>query len=265
VADTGNNRIQKFNSTGGFLLLWGSAGSGNNQFNSPSAVAVNSTGAVYVADTGNHRIQKFTSLGVYAATIGSQGTGDGQFDSPSGIAIDSNGFIYVADTGNNRIQKFTPAGLFVTKWGAYGSGSGQFNGPRGLAFRSNGDIYVADTGNQRIQVFTPFSSASGDTDTSTVSCFIATAAYGSTLDPHVQVLRDFRDRVLAPSRAGKAFMDLYYAWSPPAARFIAQHEGLRTAVRWALTPVVCAIEYPLLLGFLAVPAIGLAVGRRRVK
>jgi hypothetical protein len=218
-----------------------------------------------VADTGNHRIQKFTSLGVYAATIGSQGTGDGQFDGPSGIAIDSNGFIYVADTGNNRIQKFSPAGLFVTKWGTYGTGSSQFNGPRGLAFHSNGNIFVADTGNQRIQVFTPFSTASGDgdTDTASISCFIATAAYGSYLDPHVQVLRDFRDRVLAPSRAGRVFLGLYYAWSPPAARFIARHEGLRMAVRWALTPVVYMIQYPLLLGCLLVPAIGLAVGRRR--
>ena len=228
-------------------------------------MAVNSTGAVYVADTGNHRIQKFTSLGVYAATIGSQGTGDGQFDSPSGIAIDSNGFIYVSDTGNNRIQKFSPAGQFVTKWGTYGTGNSQFNGPRGLAFRSNGDIYVADTGNQRIQVFTPFSTASGDTDAASISCFIASAAYGSTLDPHVQVLRGFRDRVLAHSPGGRALIEFYYAWSPPAAAFIAQHEGLRTAVRWALTPLVYTIEYPLLLGFLAVPAIGLAVGRRRVK
>ncbi|MGE5799690.1 MAG: CFI-box-CTERM domain-containing protein, partial [Syntrophaceae bacterium] len=81
---------------------------------------------------------------------------------------------------------------------------------------------------------------------------------------HVQALRDFRDRVLAPSPAGRFFLDLYYAWSPPAARFIPRHEGLRTAVRWALTPVVYAIEYPLLLGFLAVPAIGFAVARRRI-
>jgi len=71
--------------------------------------------------------------------------------------------------------------------------------------------------------------------------------------------------VLAPSPAGRVFLDLYYAWSPPIARFIAQHEGLRTAVRWALTPVVYMIQYPPLLGFLLVPAIGLAVGRRCVK
>jgi hypothetical protein len=230
-------------------------------------VAVNSTGAVYVADTGNHRIQKFTSLGVYAATIGSQGTGDGQFDSPSGIAVDSNGFIYVADTGNNRIQKFSPAGLFVTKWGTYGTGSSQFNGPRGLAFSSNGNIFVADTGNQRIQVFTPFSSASGDTDTASISCFIATAAYGSYLDPHVRVLRDFRDRVLARSPGGRVILDLYYEWSPPVARFIARHERLRTAVRWALTPVVYMIQYPLLLGFLLAPAIAWAgrTGRKKAR
>jgi hypothetical protein len=169
----------------------------------------------------------------------------------------------VADTGNNRIQKFTPSGLFVTKWGSYGSGSSRFDGPKGLAFSPNGNICVADTGNQRIQVFTSSPSSPDNTNVAVIRCFIATAAYGSTLDPHVQVLRDFRDRVLAPSPAGRVFLDLYYAASPPIARFIAQHEGLRMAVRWALTPIVYAIQYPLLLGFLLVPAIGLAVGRRR--
>jgi DNA-binding beta-propeller fold protein YncE len=132
-----------------------------------------------------------------------------------------------------------------------------------MAFDPTGKIYVADTGNARIQVFTP-SSTSGNTNASTSTvCFIATAAYGSYLDPHVQVLRDFRDRVLAPSPAGRIFLELYYAWSPPLARFIAQHDWLRTAVRWALTPVVYTIQYPLLLGFLFIPAIAVAVRRRR--
>ncbi|MDC4205325.1 MAG: S8 family serine peptidase [Candidatus Manganitrophus sp.] len=52
-------------------------------------------------------------------------------------------------------------------------------------------------------------------------CFIATAAYGSYLDPHVQTLRNFRDEVLMPSALGKTFVDFYYVWSPDAARFIA--------------------------------------------
>jgi len=95
-----------------------------------------------------------------------------------------------------------------------------------------------------------------------VSCFIATAAYGSALDPHVQTLREFRDRVLAPTAIGRAFIDLYGAWSPPAAAFIAKHEGLRTAVRWALTPLVYTIEYPLLLGFLVIPMAAMAIRRR---
>jgi hypothetical protein len=168
----------------------------------------------------------------------------------------------VADTGNNRIQKFTPTGAFITKWGSYGPGSGQFDGPRGLAFGPDGNIYVADTGNQRIQVFTPVSSPSVPADTADISCFIATAAFGSTLDPHVRVLRDFRDRVLARSPGGRALIEFYYAWSPPMAAFIARHEGLRTAVRWALTPLVYTIEYPLLLGFLVIPMAAMAIRRR---
>jgi DNA-binding beta-propeller fold protein YncE len=56
VVDTGNNRVQKFSSSGGFLTKWGSEGSGDSQFDNPSAIAVDSSGNVYVADTGNHRI-----------------------------------------------------------------------------------------------------------------------------------------------------------------------------------------------------------------
>jgi len=59
VADTDNNRIQKFTSTGTYVTQWGSPGTGKGQFNDPVGVAVDAAGNVYIADAGNHRIQKF--------------------------------------------------------------------------------------------------------------------------------------------------------------------------------------------------------------
>src|SRR4051794_37946821 len=59
---------------------WGSQGSGNAQFTSPSGIAVDSTGNVYVADTGNHRVQKFDSNGNFLTAWGSYGEGKGQFN-----------------------------------------------------------------------------------------------------------------------------------------------------------------------------------------
>ncbi|MDH4164716.1 MAG: immune inhibitor A, partial [Nitrospirota bacterium] len=76
-------------------------------------------------------------------------------------------------------------------------------------------------------------------------CFIATAAYGSYLDPHVKVLRDFRDRSLLTNGPGRAFVTLYYRYSPPIADFIGRHESLRLAARVMIAPVVFSIEYPL--------------------
>jgi hypothetical protein len=60
----------------------------------------------------------------------------------------------------------------------------------------------------------------------------------------VAVLREFRDRYLLTNRAGQAFVDWYYAVSPSVAAFIAEHESLKTAVRFGLTPVVYAVKYP---------------------
>jgi hypothetical protein len=77
-------------------------------------------------------------------------------------------------------------------------------------------------------------------------CFIATAAYGSYLDPHVNVLRNFRDGVLKNSIIGAAFVKGYYAVSPSIADFIREHEALRVTTRLLLTPLVYGIEYPLL-------------------
>jgi hypothetical protein len=87
--------------------------------------------------------------------------------------------------------------------------------------------------------------------TSTVSgnksgCFIATAAYGSYLHPHVQLLRNFRDEYLLTTAPGRAFVAFYYHWSPPLADFIARHAMVRSATRLALTPLIVAVAYPLI-------------------
>jgi|SRR5215216_5571357 len=59
VADTNNNRIQKFDSDGTFITKWGSQGEGDEQFTHPQGAALDSSDNVYVADGSNNRIQKF--------------------------------------------------------------------------------------------------------------------------------------------------------------------------------------------------------------
>jgi len=73
-------------------------------------------------------------------------------------------------------------------------------------------------------------------------CFIATAAFGSALEPRVVTLRQFRDVYLMPSHSGRAFVELYYALSPPLADVIAADEGLRIGARAVLAPAVAASE-----------------------
>jgi hypothetical protein len=96
-------------------------------------------------------------------------------------------------------------------------------------------------------------------------CFIATAAYGSYLDPHVQTLRTFRDRHLLTNGPGRAFVRLYNGFSPPAADLIKDSPILKTAARILLTPMVYAIRYPAAFSglFFLVIVLGIFIANRQ--
>lgn len=74
-------------------------------------------------------------------------------------------------------------------------------------------------------------------------CFIATAAYGSSLAPEVIILSRFRDDVLLNSTIGRAFVKFYYLTSPPLAAFIAKTNFLRVVTRRILlAPILCLLK-----------------------
>ncbi|MGB2862560.1 MAG: NHL repeat-containing protein [Sedimentisphaerales bacterium] len=119
VACFGSNEVQKYNTDGKLISRWGSKGSGDGQFNFPSAIAVGPLGNVYVADVDNNRIQKFSSDGTFLMKWGTDGPEDGQFNGPFFIAVDGSGNVWVGDQlsgGTHRIQKFDSDGKFLTKW-----------------------------------------------------------------------------------------------------------------------------------------------------
>jgi DNA-binding beta-propeller fold protein YncE len=156
VVDNGNNRVQKFDNAGNFIILWGSFGSANSNFHNPTGIACDGKGDVWVVDTNNHRVQKFDGkLGGYLMKFGSRGNGEGQFNAPWGIAVDRvRGYLYVVDSANFRVQKFDMSGEFIMAWGSFGNGDGQFYFPRGVAVdQEDGAVYIVDMGNHRIQKF----------------------------------------------------------------------------------------------------------------
>ena len=112
VADSGNNRIQKLDSSGAWVWTVGgpSSGTGDSQFNFPIGLCLDpASGDVLVADIYNYRVSRFTSSGAFVVRWGTEGTGNGQFKYPCGVAATSGGDIYVLEQSGNRIQQFGPA------------------------------------------------------------------------------------------------------------------------------------------------------------
>jgi hypothetical protein len=90
-------------------------------------------------------------------------------------------------------------------------------------------------------------------------CFIATAAFGSTMEPHIQILRDFRDRHLLNSAFGGMIVNLYYKYSPPVAQFIEKHQTVRAVVRIGLMPLIAFSHLALHFGFAITAGIAMLI------
>ena len=135
------------------------------RFDTPSGLALDATGNLYVADTGNHAIRKVTPEGVVTtlAGTGAPGYRDGpgrqaQFDGPMGVAVDAAGRVIVADAYNDRIRAIAPDGTVTTLAGgpAPGDADGpgaqaRFDTPCAVLVDTRGRIVVADTRNDALR------------------------------------------------------------------------------------------------------------------
>ncbi len=134
-------------------------------FNSPSGIAIDNSGDIYVVDTYNNVIRKILPFGLVMTLAGNDTAGyrDGasnvaEFNNPLGICTDKAGNVYVADTYNNVIRKISPSGYVTTLAGndtiGYRDGinsSAEFYLPVDVAADTAGNIYVTDNGNQVIR------------------------------------------------------------------------------------------------------------------
>ena len=165
------NRIRRIAPDGGVTTLAGARegfadGFGASAaFDTPSSLAVDRFGNLYVADTGNHAIRKVTPQGVVTTLAGNGVAGfrDGdasvaRFHAPMGVAVDALGRVYVADTWNDRIRIIERDGRVRTLAGGdapgFADGNGdnaRFDTPAAVAVAGDGTVWVADTGNRALR------------------------------------------------------------------------------------------------------------------
>ncbi|MBI3713605.1 MAG: gluconolaconase [Burkholderiales bacterium] len=174
VADAGeHNRILKINPQGEVSVVAGgaegyldsSAKQKEARFHTPSGIALDPHGNLYVADTGNHVIRKINPQGVVSTFAGNGqagfrdgAAGQAQLNGPIGVAVDRQGRVWVADTYNDKIRMITVDGMVHTVAGGdhpgYQDGLGSaalFDTPSQIVINSLGEAIVTDTRNNAVR------------------------------------------------------------------------------------------------------------------
>ena len=127
---------------------------------SPSGVAFDDQGNMYVADTLGNQIERFGADGRHLGAFGHRGVAAGLLLHPAGVVVGA-GRVYVTDNGNDRVDVFTLGGrwrgMFYVRSSvrrhaglARGAGPGQLENPYGIALGPDGLFYVADLNNSRV-------------------------------------------------------------------------------------------------------------------
>ncbi len=150
-----NNRIVKFDKNGKYLMEWGMKGSGEGQFDTPHALAMDSQGRLFVGNRNNNRIDLFTQDGKFIASWP-------QFSRPSGVFIDQNDNLYVADSESESVSRNHPGWKRGIRIGSAKDGSVRYFIPdpvdvsdttsaaEGVAADKDGVIYGAEVFSRRL-------------------------------------------------------------------------------------------------------------------
>ena len=148
VADSNNQCIQTFASTGEFEHKFGVRGRQPGQLQRPTGIAVTVNGNFLVADYDNKWVSVFSPDGKYLNKIGV-----GKLLGPKGVAVDHDGRIIVVDNKQSCICVFQSNGKFLCKFGSRGNAADQLAGPHFCAVTSDNDLVVTDFHNHCVKVF----------------------------------------------------------------------------------------------------------------
>jgi DNA-binding beta-propeller fold protein YncE len=155
IADTGNNRIQKFDRHGVFLKQLGGFGWGREQFDRPVDICASAGLDVFVADYNNERIERYDAHLNYISSYYSDDSQDEtlRFGLPLGVALSRHGELFVVDGENRRVLKIDSFGVPALSFGDFRWAQGQLQRPAQVAVGANDLVYAVDAGAGSVVVF----------------------------------------------------------------------------------------------------------------